>query len=173
MPVAVIRQDKAGRNQQWILDIGAEWVVLATSDGQPIVQWDAAMVSQGVQFPSFSKSIKYAGFSVPGHGIYSFSMDAATLKQLRAFANRGIAAGGPEAIRSVLRNAILTLAAGLALVVFGTVLAIVTIRDFATDDSGAKGKHPAGFVTVIIGFAILCRGTYGLYHYSQLKKLAQ
>jgi hypothetical protein len=173
MPVPVIRQDSAGRNQQWMLDVGQERVTLSTPNGQPILEWDSATVSQAVQFPSFSKSIKYTGFTLPRQGTFQFSMDAATLKQLRAFANRGIAASGPQAIRSVLRNAILTVSGGLALLVGGTVLALITVRELATGNSVTNGPHPAGFITAIVGFAILCRGIYGLYHYSQLRKLSQ
>ena len=173
MNAIVIRQDKAGINERWMLDIGDAFVTLAARDGRILLRWSAEDVSRGVQFPSFSKSIKYTGFNVAGWGVCKFSMDAVILKQLRAFANRGIVASGPAAVKAVLRTATLTCAGGLALFICGVVCLCITVSEVTTGTSATNGNpHPVGFVTMMVGFAIMCRGVYGFYQYSQLKKLS-
>jgi hypothetical protein len=51
-------------------------------------------------------------------------------------------------------------------------MAAITITEFRTGKSVTGGSHPMGFVTAIVGFGVLCRGLYGFYQFSQLKKLA-
>jgi hypothetical protein len=173
MPAYITRQDKPGRGEQWVLNIGDSVTTLIKPDGQPLLEWTPAQVEQGVEFPSFSKSIKYVGFNVAAQGMLQFAVDAATVKALRGFANRGIASRGPEAVRSVLHKAIATSLVGAAVLCAGIVFLAITIHEIATDKSDTNGSpHRVGFITAIVGFAILCRGIYGFYHYSQLKQLA-
>lgn len=170
MAVAITRQDKSGKGERWMLDIGGDLVTLTTPAGVVLLRWSPPDVANAVQFPSFSKSIKYTGFNVAGQGMYAFDIDPATLKQLRQFANRGIAGQGPEAIKSVLRNAILTSLGGFALMCFGLVALTVTILE-ASGKMESGGRHPLGFISTLVGLAILCRGLYGFRQYSQLKQL--
>jgi hypothetical protein len=172
MAVPIIRQDKHGRNERWALDIQDALVILITPDGRVLVEWTPEQVASAVQFPSFSKSIKYAGFNVAGHGWYQFSIDSASMKQLRAFANRGIAATGPAAVRSVLTKAILACLGGAALLSFGVFALCITVGEARTGQSATNGTpHPIGLVGSLAGIALICRGIYGFRQYSQLKKL--
>ena len=166
----IIRQDPAGVGEQWQMNVGAEFVTLAAPSGHLLLQWTPTDVDKGVQFPSFSKSIKYTGFNVVGRGSYQFAIDSGAMKLLRAFANRGIAARGPQAIRQVFRNALLTTLGGAALFIYGICMLVFTVLE-ATTDRPTIGRHPIGFITSIFGLAILCRGLFGLQQYKQLKKL--
>ena len=93
MSIAIVRRDKGGNNERWLLDMGDATVTLTSPDGRILLEWSPEDVANAVQLPSFSRNIKHTGFRVANRGLYQFSMDAASLKQLRAFANRGIAAG--------------------------------------------------------------------------------
>ena len=173
MSIAIVRRDKGGNNERWLLDMGDATVTLTSPDGRILLEWSPEDVANAVQLPSFSRNIKHTGFRVANRGLYQFSMDAASLKQLRAFANRGIAARGPDAARSILRRAILTCAGGLVVLCAGVIYLSITVYEMTTDKSVIGGDpHIVGLVTSLVGFGILCRGIYGIYHYSQLKKLA-
>jgi hypothetical protein len=174
MPVYIHRQDKRGRGEQWLLHLGDSLITLVGPQGQVLLEWTPQHAANGVQFPSFSKSIKFVGFNIANVGMLQFAIDPATVKALRAFANRGIAARGPQAVRSVLHRAILTCAGGAALLCMGGIFLAITVYELSTGKSATIGNpHIVGFVTAISGLAILCRGIYGLYQYSQLKKLAE
>lgn len=172
MPVPVLRQDKAGKNERWSLDVGADLMTLTSPAGQALLQWTPGDVSGFVVFPSFSRSIKYTCFRT-SQGVYEFSMDGPTLKSLRAFANRGIAAAGPAAIRSVFSRAIIWTAVGLVVMCGGISMAAITVHEVTTGDSVTSGPHPVGFISALVGLAILCRGLYGFRQYAQIKKLAR
>jgi hypothetical protein len=172
MPAYIIRTDKNVANERWLLDIANGLVTLTTPDGRVLIEWSAAEAARAVEFPSFFKSVKYTGFNVAGHGVYRFSIDAASLRALRAFVDRGIVAGGRGAIRSRLLRAIAESAGGCIITVLGVILTCVTVREVATGESLTHGEsHPAGVVTAIVGFAMLCHGVYGIWHYFQLDRL--
>lgn len=172
MATPVIRQDKSGRGEPWFIDINDAAVTLTLPNGQVFIKWGPAEVLRAVQFPSFSKSIKYVGFNVAERGRFDFALDRGSLKKLRALANRGIAAGGPGAIRSHLVKAILTVILGLFFLFGGLVFFFVTMYEVSTGTSLTNSPHIVGLATSIAGFAILCRGIYMLMQYSQLRKSA-
>ena len=172
MPVPVLRQDKAGKNEQWSLDVGADVTTLTSPTGQVLLQWTPADVSRFAVFPSFSRSIKYTCFRT-SQGVYEFSMDGPTLKSLRTFANRGIAAAGPRAIRSVFSRAIIWTAVGFVLMCGGISISIITMHELTTGQSETSGPHPVGFISALVGLAVLCRGLYGFRQYAQIKKMAR
>lgn len=172
MPEYIVRRDKQGKGEQWLLNIGDSFVTLVAPDGRVLLEWTPENVANAVQFPSFSNSIKYVGFQVANMGMFQFSVNSATVKQLRAFANRGIATRGPGAVRAVLHKAILTCVGGGALMCGGLVLFAMTVHEITTGQSDTNGRpHVVGFVTAVSGFALLCRGIYGIYQYTQLKKV--
>lgn len=172
MPTYIIRQDKYGRGERWVLDMGDSALTLVRPNGQPLLEWTPEQVTDGVQFPSFSQSIKYVGFDVPNLGTIQFAMDPATVKAMRAFANRGIAARGPEAVRSVFHIAVLSCIFGAILLCVGTVLFVFAIYGTITGKFASSSNEHVTFMIAISGFAILCRGIYGFYQYAQLKKLS-
>lgn len=171
MPSQIIREDKAGKGELWTLDIGDEFVVLTQPGGQQFLRWTPAQVNLAVLFPSFSKSIKYTGFQTANQGMYLFNLDGATAKELRHFANRAIAAGGPKAIRAVLVKAVLTSFLGLAVLALGVVALSITITELSTGKSATGQSHPIGVVTTLVGLAIFCRGLFYLRQFFQLRKL--
>jgi hypothetical protein len=172
MPSPIIRQDKGGKNERWLLEVGDSIVRLTAPDRRILLEWSPEIAANAVLFPSFSRNIKYTGFNVAGRGLYQFSMDGASLKKLRALANRGVAARGPDAARTILRKAIITCAAGLAVLCAGAIFLSITIYEVTTDKSVTDGNpHIVGLVTTLVGFGMLCRGIYGIYQYSQVKKL--
>jgi uncharacterized membrane protein YgdD (TMEM256/DUF423 family) len=148
-------------------------MTLTSPSGQVFLEWPPETVLRAVQFPSFSKSIKYVGFHVADQGHYAFALDRASLKRLRALANRGIATSGPAAVRAVLRKAILTSLLGLLLFCGGLVFLCITIYEVTTGQSVTGSEHIVGSATTLTGFGILCSGIYKFYQYSQLKKLAR
>lgn len=171
MSVYVIRQDKYGRGERWTLAIGDFAVTLVQPDGEPLLEWTPEQAADGVQFPSFSKSIKYVGFNASHMGMFQFAMGRETVKALRAFANRGIAARGPEALRTVFYIAVLGCIFGTILLCVGTLLFVLGIYGTITGKFASSGTDHITFMVAITGFAILCRGIYGFYQYSQLRKL--
>ena len=172
MAVCIIRQDKYGRGERWSLNIGDSVVTLAQPGGRPLLEWRPEQVADGVDFPSFSRSLKYVEFSVQSVGIIQFAADPATVKSLRAFANRGIAARGPEALRTVLRIAVLSCLFGAILLCVGASLFVFVTYQTVVRGSPSSGIDHVTFIIAISGFAILCRGIYGFYQYSQLRRLS-
>ncbi len=174
MHVVVVRRDKGSSGEQWHLDVGDSLVTLSTPDGQAMLQWTPVEVSQAVTFPSFSQSIKYTGFDVAGAGYFSFDIDSNARHALRAFANRGIAAGGPAAIRKVMWTALLTTLGGVVVFGLGLVALTRTIQDLngTSDTAGGGSSHPVGVVTTLVGLGIFCRGVYGLIQYMRLRDLS-
>lgn len=172
MQAYIVRQDKYRRGERWVLNIGDSALTLVRPGGQPLLEWTPEQVADRVQFPSFSQSIKYVGFDVPNIGTIQFSVDRATVKAMRAFANRGVAARGPEAVRTVFHTAVLSCLVGAILLCVGTVLFILaTYQIIAGRSVGGVTDHVT-FLIALSGFAILCRGMYGFYQYAQLKKLS-
>jgi hypothetical protein len=172
MPTPITRQDQNGKHERWSIEIGDDLVTLTTPDGRTLLEWAPENVSNSVRFPSFSRNIKYVGFRVAGRGLHEFSLDSATARKLRDFADRAILARGPQAVQSILRSAILTSAAGLTVFCTGAAFLSITIYELATDKSLTDGRpHIVGLVTTLVGVAILCRGIYTFHHYSRLKRL--
>jgi hypothetical protein len=172
VPETIIRQDGGGKFEQWQAELTADLVTLWTPSGKVLLQWPPATVAKSVRFPSFSKSIKYVGFYT-ADGVYQFSLNGAQLKALRLLADRGMAAAGPKAARSILTKAILWSVFGFAFMCLGIVMLTITVHEVATNTSDTNGSpHPVGFVSSLVGFAVLCRGIYGFIRYSRVKKLA-
>lgn len=174
MPFWIVRKDKSGMNEPWQLDFANGLLTLTTPRDGVLVEWSPTEAARAVELPSFLHSVKYTGFNVADHGIYRFGMDSVSLTALRAFVNRGIAAGGSRAIRARLRRAILESVAGFAMACGGIVLTYVTFQEVTTGQSMTNGdSHPAGVVTAIVGVALLCHGIYGIWNFVQLQKLQQ
>jgi hypothetical protein len=136
MLAEIVRQDKGGKNERWSLDLGDMVITLRAPSGEVVAKWTPVMAARGVGFPSFSRSIKYTTFNVADQGVYQFSMHPVVVRDLRMFADRGVASGGPAAARALRRRAMVTCAVGVGLVGLGLTMLAIYIYGLWHDGPG-------------------------------------
>ncbi|WP_406693609.1 hypothetical protein V5E97_21495 [Singulisphaera sp. Ch08] len=170
MAVQLSCVDRDHKGELWSLDLDRERVVVRDASGAPVAEFTPEEAVGRFQMPSFSENVKHFGIQLES-SIFHFAVPKDGLREIKALINRTIVASGPEAILSIRNRAIRDTLVGLVCAVGGVVLTVGSYVSAANKPQG--GEYTITYGLVLFGFAIFCKGVYGLIQYGQVRSLAE
>jgi hypothetical protein len=171
VPDSIVRVDKAGRNEQWTIDLCDDNLTLSSPSGDTY-QWTIDEIGGVIREPSFTQSIKYHQVMIGGVGSCEFKMEKPTADKLHAFLSRRLARGGPavvEELRSTGKRAVLS---GIVLAIIGGAILAWVTRQPPAQNSDLRGLFKVGFISFGGGLLALGKGVWSFVQMSRVNKMS-
>jgi|GEM_PF-5132348 len=172
-PVKRIRvepRDPRYRNSVWTMELGSRGICLLNDNNSVLTEFHRGEADSRFRFPSFWASIKHFGIQLENGQFEDCYLSETGMLIVEEYLHGREAVSDPAAIRSYLAWGMLKIVGGIALMIIGVYISMMS-HDIAVRNQ--EGRYKIWYGIPLIGFALVINGFMSFGNYFKLQKLVK